>query len=81
MQKITRNITLAVSEDAHQKARRFAFERRTSLSAIVGFLLENLPTVTLAVRQILAQNPRFGAETTPAPPEENNFACETVKSS
>ena len=73
----TRNLTLAVSEEIYYNARLFAAERGMSLSQAVGFLLENLPAVTRAVRQMLEENPDFGSG---RPPSKKQKACETVKS-
>jgi len=40
-----KNITVAVSEDSHRKARVWAARHDTSVSAIVAFLLQNLDAV------------------------------------
>lgn len=46
----TRNITVAVSIEAHHKARLWAAEFDVSLSAILSALLEQLPTNPNAAR-------------------------------
>jgi len=38
-----RNITVAISDDAYRRARVWAAQRDTSLSAVVKHLLETLP--------------------------------------
>jgi hypothetical protein len=40
----TRNVTLAISHEAHHKARLWAAQYDVSLSAVVSALLEGLPT-------------------------------------
>jgi hypothetical protein len=49
-----KNVTVSITEESYRKARIFAAERDTSLSAMVEFLLENLPTVSCAVRKLIA---------------------------
>ena len=67
MKRRTKNLTLAISEETYYKARLYAVQRRMSLSAAVGFLLENLPAVSRAVHQLHEENPDFGSRRTPAP--------------
>jgi plasmid stability protein len=49
-----KNITVRISDVQHRKARVWAAEHGTSLSAMVEHLLQNLPVVARAVRAILA---------------------------
>jgi hypothetical protein len=45
-----RNITVSVSDQAYRRARVWAAERDTSLSRVVQYLIETLPTVSRAAR-------------------------------
>ncbi len=56
----TRNVTLAVSEEAYRDARRWAAHHDFSLSGSLGFLLENLAVISKAVRQIHKDDPDWG---------------------
>jgi hypothetical protein len=49
-----RSVTVSISDIHYRKARVWATERDTSLSAMVEHLLQNLPVVARAVRAILA---------------------------
>jgi hypothetical protein len=56
----TRNVTLAVSEEAYRDARLWAARHGFSLSGSLGFLLENLAVISKAVRQIHKDDPGWG---------------------
>jgi len=60
------NITVTVSEDAYRKARVWAAENDTSVSAVVQYCIEHLPRLPLARRAV-------------APMSTANRDCETVK--
>lgn len=60
MQRTTRNITVAVREDLYRQARRWAAHYDLSLSAAVGFLLENLPDIATALRMLRKEDPNWG---------------------
>jgi hypothetical protein len=51
-----RNITVAVTHAAYREARVWAAARDTSISAMVQYLIQNLPVVALAVTAILAND-------------------------
>ena len=55
-----KNITVAISDEAYRQARVWAAERDVSLSRIVAYLLETLPTHTRAER-------RFSRPANPSP--------------
>lgn len=65
----TKNITVAVSERKCNVARVYAAQRQTSISALVEFLLENLPLLSRAIRNLIAENPNFGSEPARQPHE------------
>ncbi len=46
-----KNITVAISNEAHRAARVWAAERRTSLSRVVAYILETLPQMPIARRR------------------------------
>jgi hypothetical protein len=46
-----KNITVAISSEAHRAARIWAAERRTSLSKVVAYILETLPQMPIARRR------------------------------
>ena len=55
-----RNITVSVPDDAYRKARIWAAERDVSVSAIVAYLIQNLPDQKRAARRFpltAASNP------------------------
>ena len=52
-----RNITVAVSDDAHRQARIWAAKNDTSVSAIVQDLLQNLPGFARVARTFTASLP------------------------
>ena len=60
MRRKTRNITVAIPEDQYRQARRWAAHYDHSLSAAVGFLIENLPDLSRAVRYLKSENPNWG---------------------
>lgn len=64
----TKNITVAVPEVLYHRARVYAAQHKSSLSGVVGFLLENLPAVSRAVRKLLDENPNFGSGDAPSLP-------------
>jgi hypothetical protein len=70
--KRTGNITVCVSENTYHQERVWAARHRTSISAVVQFLLENLPAVSRAVHSLREEDPDFGTYTrarqAPAPP-------------
>ena len=43
-----KNITVSISDTAYLRARVWAAERETSISAVVAYLLETLPKITRA---------------------------------
>ncbi len=59
--KQTRNITLCVSESTYHQARVWTARHRTSISAAVQFLLENLSDVSRAIHYLREEDPNFGA--------------------
>ena len=59
--KRTRNITVCVSESTYHQARVWAARHRTSISAAVQFLLENLSDVSRAIHYLREEDPNFGA--------------------
>jgi hypothetical protein len=48
-----KNVTVSITEESFRRARIFAAQRNSSLSAMVEFLLENLPTVSRAVVKLI----------------------------
>lgn len=54
---MTKNVTVAISASVHRKARVWAASHNTSLSAIVGYLLEHLDVFARISRQHDADNP------------------------
>jgi hypothetical protein len=58
----TRNVTVAVTEQAYWEARIYAAKRDKSLSSIVQFLLQHLPLLSKAVSNLLDEDPNFGSE-------------------
>jgi hypothetical protein len=51
-----RNITVSVTDQAYRRARVWAAERDASLSRIVQYLIETLPTVSRAVQAFPVAN-------------------------
>ncbi|MGA9586134.1 MAG: hypothetical protein WBQ95_12445 [Terracidiphilus sp.] len=70
----TRNVTLAISQEAHLTARLWAARHDVSLSAIVSALLEGLPNNPNAVRVAERIHQQWADSHTPPPPP-----CETVE--
>jgi len=68
----TKNITVAVTERKYHQARIYAASREMSVSALVEFLLEHLPLVSKAVRNLIAENPNFGSNPARLPHERRN---------
>lgn len=60
--KKVKNITVAIPERSYYEARIHAARHNMSLSSMVGFLLEHLPLIAPAVKNLLAANPKFGSE-------------------
>lgn len=58
-----RNITVTIPEDAYRRARIWAAERDTSLSAVVKYLLETLPGNSRAIKTFPARS-----QPVPSPP-------------
>jgi len=50
-----------VTERSYLKARVHAANHNQSVSAMVGFILENLPLLSQAIRNLLAADPEFGS--------------------
>jgi len=51
-----RNITVSVSDQAYRRARVWAAERDTSLSRVVQYLIETLPTTSRAAHAFPGPN-------------------------
>lgn len=64
-----RNITVTISDDAYTRARVWAANRDTSVSAVVRFLLETLPGIKRAGKAFPVHNPNL-VNTNPAPMPE-----------
>jgi hypothetical protein len=77
----TKNLTLAIPEETYLRARLYSVGRRTSLSQAVRYLLENLPELTAAVRQLVAERRAQAAAALPAPSPLPQISpgCENVK--
>jgi len=71
------NITVTVSEVAYRKARVWAAQNDTSISAVVQYCIERLPR--LAIAQTAAAATTRRPRGTPPPPGVKNMGCETVK--
>ena len=56
----TKNITVAISERTYYEARVHAAQHQMSVSALTQFLLANLPLLSTAIRNLIAENPKFG---------------------
>jgi hypothetical protein len=52
-----RNITVTIPDDAYRRARVWAAQRDTSLSAVVKHLLETLPGISRAASAFPLRNP------------------------
>jgi hypothetical protein len=75
-----RNITVSVSDETYIQARVWAAQRDTSVSAIVQYLLQTLPSVTRAVRAFPVSKPKT-SRTPPPPVKRGDFRCEPVSPS
>ena len=53
---------VAASERSYYEARVYAARYGLSLSAAVGFLLNNLPLISQAVKDLRAKDPNFGSD-------------------
>jgi hypothetical protein len=80
------NITVTVSESAYRQARIWAATHNTSVSAIVQYCIERLPTMRLSVEATAATARRRKQPSAPAAeagdtpsPHPKNPGCETVK--
>ncbi len=60
-----RNITVSVSDETYIQARIWAAQRDTSVTAIVQYLLQTLPSVTKAVRAFPIRDPEITDAPTP----------------
>lgn len=52
-----RNITVTIPDEAYRRARVWAAQRDTSLSAVVRYLLESLPGIKRAANAFPVPNP------------------------
>lgn len=52
-----RNITVSVNDKAYREARVWAAKRDTSISAVVAWLLQNLPGLKVAQRGFPLESP------------------------
>ena len=66
MQKM-KNVTVAIPERSNYEARIHAARHNTSLSRMVGFMLEHLPLLSPAIGKLLEANPKFGSEKVSGP--------------
>lgn len=64
-----RNITVSVSDETYIQARVLAAQRDISVSLIVQYLLQTLPSVTRAARTFPVRDPK--TSDTPTPPSKN----------
>lgn len=60
-----RNITVTVSDETYIQARVWAAQRDTSLSAVVQYLFQTLPSVTRAARAFPVREPKTSGAPTP----------------
>jgi hypothetical protein len=60
-----RNITVAIPDDSYRRARVWAAQRDTSVSAVVKYLLETLPGINRAISAFPVSRPN------PPPPARN----------
>ena len=67
-----RNITVSVSDETYIQTRIWAAQRDTSISAIVHYLLQTLPSVTRAVRAFPIRDPEISR--TPTPRQKRRFS-------
>ena len=69
-----RNITVAIPDDVHLRARVWAAQRDTSLSAVVRYLLETLPGISRSASAFPVSKPYA------APPAPNAASSTDVPS-
>lgn len=62
-----RNITVTVPDDVYRRARVWAAERDTSLSAVVKYLLETMPGIKRANLAFPARNSNTPNALSPTP--------------
>jgi hypothetical protein len=62
-----RNITVTIPDDAYRRARIWAAERDTSVSAVVKYLLETLPGINRSNLAFPARNSNNVNTTAPSP--------------
>ena len=60
-----KNITVTVNDTAYRQARVWAAKRDTSVSAVVTYLLQNLPGLPVAKRAFPLENPAPPAPAAP----------------
>ena len=60
-----RNITVCIPADAYLRARVWAAERDTSISAVVRYLLETLPGITRSASAFPVAKPAAAAPAAP----------------
>jgi predicted CopG family antitoxin len=65
-----RNITVTIPDDVYRRARVWAAERDTSVSAVVKYLLETMPGIKRSNLSFPARNsnPVNTSTTSPTPP-------------
>jgi len=64
-----RNITVTIPDDCYTRARVWAAQRDTSVSAVVRYILETMPGVPRAVKAFpLANSHPLSAKPAPEPP-------------
>jgi hypothetical protein len=73
-----RNITVTISDDSYRRARIWAAERDTSVSAVVRHILETLPGINRAAKAFPLRNSNpVNAQPVPRPaPAANSPAPE-----
>ncbi len=79
-----KNVTVSITEESYRRARVFAAQRNSSLSAMVEFLLENLPVVSRAVVRLIETRSVSTHRDVPlshTPPKTAILDCETVDAS
>jgi Family of unknown function (DUF6364) len=79
-----KNVTVSITEESYRRARVFAAQRNSSLSAMVEFLLENLPTVSRAVAKLIetkSVSSHRDEPLSPTPPKTAILGCETADAS
>ncbi len=69
-----RNITVSVSDETYIQARVWAAQRDTSVTAIVQYLLQTLPSVTKAARAFPVRDHETSDTPTPSPRQKARFS-------